>query len=145
MTHVRCQSSSRNHLTGQLPQSKDTMRAFIVAAMIITLTACASKTRRTYPENGQLLFWDMSAGDPGANVDTTGVTMHYKGRIVDTIEELGVIEAKVEGPKKSRADALRELKKEAEKLKADGICEIEFKRDGETLKVDGVAFRFKVQ
>ena len=71
--------------------------------------------------------------------------MHYKGRIGDTIEELGVIEAKVEGPKKSRADALRELKKEAEKLKADGICEIEFKRDGETLKVDGVAFRFKVQ
>ncbi len=128
-----------------MPRVKDTMRLLFIAFVALSLAACASKTRRTYPENGQLIFWDMSAGDPGAKVDTTGVTMHYKGRIGDTIEELGVIEAKVEGAKKSRADALRELKKEAEKLKADGVCEIEFKRDGETLKVDGVAFRFKPQ
>lgn len=126
-----------------MPRTKEAMRLLFTVALAIALTACASKTRRTYPENGRLVFWDMSAGDPGANVDTTGVTMHYKGRIGDTIEELGIIEAKVEGKKKTRADALRELKKEAEKLKADGICEIEFKRDGETLKVDGVAFRFK--
>ncbi len=128
-----------------MPRVKDTMRLLFIALVALSLTACASKSRRTYPPNGKLVFWDMAAGDPGANVDTTGVTMHYKGAVTDTIEELGIIEARVEGKKKTRADALRELKKAAEKLKADGICEIEFHRDGETLKADGVAFRFKTQ
>lgn len=126
-----------------MPRVNDAMRLLFVVLMALAFTACASKTRRTYPDNGKLVFWDMAAGDPGANVDTTGVTMYYRGPIGDTIEELGIIEAKVEGPKKKRADALRELKKEAEKLKADGICEIEYERDGDTLKADGVAFRFK--
>jgi hypothetical protein len=119
------------------------LRLALFIVLFVSLGACASKTRRTYPNNGKLVFWDMAAGDPGANVDTTGVTMYYRGPIGDTIEELGIIEAKVEGPKKKRADALRELKKEAEKLKADGICEIEYERDGDTLRADGVAFRFK--
>jgi len=130
-------------LTGQIARAKDAMRFVTGLLLAVLLSACASKTRRTYPDNGKLVFWDMAAGDPGANVDTTGVTMHYRGPITDTIEELGIIEAKVEGPKKKRPDVLRELKKEAEKLKADGICEIEYNRDGDTLKADGVAFRFK--
>ncbi len=128
-----------------MARAKDAMRFFTGLILAILISACASKNRRTYPPNGKLVFWDMAAGDPGANVDTTGVTMHYKGAVTDTIEELGIIEARVEGKKKTRADALRELKKAAEKLKADGICEIEFHRDGETLKADGVAFRFKTQ
>lgn len=128
-----------------MPRVKDAMRFFTALLLAMAISACASKTRRAYPPNGKLVFWDLAAGDPGANVDTTGMTMYYKGAIGETIEELGIIEAKVEGGKKTKADALRELKKEAEKLKAEGICEIEFKRDGDTLKVDGVAFRFKPQ
>lgn len=110
---------------------------------LILLIACASKTRREYPDNGQIMYFDLTAGNPGGNVDTTGVTMHYKGSFKDSIEDLGVVEGKVSGRGKKKADVLLEVQKEAIKLKADGVYQVEYSVDGDTLKADGFAFRFK--
>ncbi len=107
------------------------------------LFACASKTRREYPDNGQITYLDMTAGNPGGNLDTTGVIMHYKGPLKDNIEELGVVDGKVSGGGKKKADVLKEMLKEAAKLKADGVYQVEYTQDGDTLKADGYAFRFR--
>jgi hypothetical protein len=113
-----------------------------VAALALVL-GCASKTRRQYPDNGSFVFWDMTAGAARSDVDATGMTMYYKGPFVNTVEDLGVVEAEADGRKVSRADVLAGLQKKALALKADGIYQIELKRDGTTLKADGYAFRFR--
>jgi len=86
---------------------------------------------------------DLTTSPVGGNLDSTGIRMFYKGAVKDSIEELGVIEAKVSGRGKTRNDVLRALQQEALKLKGDGILEITTKRDDDTWKADGVAFRFK--
>lgn len=118
------------------------LRLFSLLAFCL-LIACAGKTRREYPDNGSIVYFDMTAGNPGGNVDTMGVTMHYKGALKDSIEELGVVDGSVSGRGKKKADVLKELQKEALKLKADGVYQVEYSVDGETLKADGYAFRFK--
>jgi hypothetical protein len=119
------------------------MLRYLGLLSLAVLFACASKTRRDYPDNGQITYLDMTAGNPGGNLDTTGVTMHYKGPLKDSIEDLGVVDGKVSGRGKKKADVLKELQKEALKLKADGVYQVEYAQDGDTLKADGYAFRFK--
>lgn len=119
------------------------MRRVAALALFFIVFGCASKTRREYPDNGKIVYFDMTAGNPGGNVDTMGVTMHYKGALGDSIVELGVVDGKVSGRGKTKADVLKELQKEAVKLKADGVYQVEYSVDGDTLKADGYAFRFK--
>jgi hypothetical protein len=119
------------------------MRTFVIVISLVLAFSCASKTRGDYPNNGSVTYLDMTAGNPGGVLDTTGVTMHYKGSFKDNIEDLGVVDAKVSGPGKKEADVLKELQKEAIRLKADGVYQVEFTKNGDTLKADGYAFRFK--
>jgi hypothetical protein len=119
------------------------MRFSCAVVISVVLLACAGKTRREYPDNGSVDFLDMTAGGPGGALDTSEVTVHYKGALKDRIEELGLVEARVSGKDKKKPDVLRELQKEAAPLKADGIYQIEIKQDGDTLKADGYAFRFR--
>ena len=136
---------TRNRLTVTKAPEKPAMRKIIFVLLSIFLIACASKTRKTYPDNGSVVFWDISAGGVGGSLNSKDVTLHYKGAFKDNIEELGVIAAKVSGKEKQRADVLEALLKEAIQLKADGIYEIDVTQDGDTFKADGVAFRFKPQ
>lgn len=119
------------------------MRRLLFAFVAFAVIGCASKTRRNYPDNSSFVFYDLAAGNPGGNVDPTGVTMYYKGPITDTIEELGLVEAKAEARKGGRAAVLTALQKEAVKLKADGIYQVEVHRDGDDWTADGYAFRFR--
>ncbi|MBV6492030.1 MAG: hypothetical protein LDLANPLL_00019 [Turneriella sp.] len=119
------------------------MVRIVIACLLVLVFACASKTRRNYPDNGGIVYFDMNAGDPNGNVDTMGVMMYYKGPLSDTIEDLGVVSGKVSGRGKRKNDVLKELQKEAQNLKADGIYQIEYHVDGDTLSADGYAFRFK--
>jgi len=136
---------ARNRLTVTKALQQLVMRKVIFVILSIFLIACASKTRRTYPDNGTVEFWDISASGVGGSLDAKDVKLHYQGAFKDNIEELGVIAAKVSGKEKKRADVLEALLQEAIKLKADGIYEIDVTQDGETFKADGVAFRFKSQ
>lgn len=119
------------------------MRLLLITLAALAVITCASKTRRNYPDNSSFEFYDLAAGNPGGNVDPTGVTMYYQGPLTDTIEEVGLVEAKAEARKGGRAAVLNELQKEALKLKADGIYQVEVKRDGDTWTADGYAFRFR--
>lgn len=119
------------------------MRRLLIVLCAVVACSCASKTRRTYPDNSSFVFYDLAAGNPGGNVDPTGVTMHYRGPLTDTIEEVGLVEAKATARSGGRAAVLTALQKEAVKLKADGIYEVEVRRDGDDWTADGYAFRFR--
>lgn len=119
------------------------MRLILAGLCTCVLIACASKTRRSYPDNASFEFYDLTAGNPGGNLDSTGVTMHYQGPITDTIEDVGLVEAKVTAKTGGRAAVLTELQKEALKLKAEGIYQVEVKQDGDKWTADGYAFRYR--
>lgn len=118
------------------------LRKIIIVATFIA-QACAGRSYRTYPENGSIEYLDSSVGPVGGHVDGTGVTMHYKGALKDSIEDLGPVEAKVSKRGVKKADVLRELQLKVQKLNADGVYDVLVTQDGETMEASGLAFRFK--
>lgn len=110
---------------------------------LFAVFACAGRSYRTYPDNGSIVYLDSSVGPVGGNVDGTGVTMHYKGPLKDSIEDLGPVEAKVSRRGVKRADVLRELQLQVQKKNADGVYDVLVTQDGETLEASGLAFRFR--
>jgi|GEM_PF-3577414 len=111
--------------------------------LLCAIFACAGRSYRTYPDNGSIVYLDSSVGPVGGNVDGTGVTMHYKGPLKDSIEDLGPIEAKVSKRGVKKADVLRELQLQLQKKSADGVYDVLVTQDGETMEASGLAFRFR--
>ena len=118
-------------------------RHHLVLLLLFIATHCAGRSYRTYPDNGSIVYLDSSVGPVGGNVDGTGGTMHYKGPLKDSIEDLGPIEAKVSKRGVKKSDVLRELQLQVQKKNADGVYEVLVTQDGETMEASGLAFRFK--
>jgi len=70
------------------------MRALVGCLVVISSISCAGREYRTYPDNGSMQYLDCSVQAVGGNLDATGVTMHYKGKLADSVESLGPLEAK---------------------------------------------------
>ena len=122
-----------------------TMRALIGCLVVISSLSCAGREYRTYPDNGSMQYLDCSVQAVGGNLDATGVTMHYKGKLADSVESLGPLEAKASKRGVKKNDALRELQLAAQKKQADGVYDVLVvaDADGETMTASGIAFRFK--
>ncbi len=115
----------------------------LLVLLLLLLAACASRKNRVYPDNGVLTYLDASAGNVGGNLDATGVEMHYRGPLKDSIEDIQLLEAYAAWQKGGRKAALRELQEKAQKLNADGIYDIQFADDSSGAEVSGIAFRFR--
>ena len=119
------------------------VKRHLVLLLLFVASACAGRSYRTYPDNGSIVYLDSSVGPVGGNVDGTGVTMHYKGPLKDSIEDLGPIEAKVSKRGVKKADVLRELQLQVQNKNADGVYDVLVTQDGETIEANGLAFRFR--
>ena len=119
------------------------IRRSLLLFLSVAVSACAGRSYRTYPDNGSIVYLDSSVGPVGGNVDGTGVTMHYKGPLKDSIEDLGPIEAKISKRGVKKADVLRELQLQVQKKNADGVYDVLVTQDGETMEASGIAFRFR--
>lgn len=119
------------------------MPKLLIIVVLVALHACAGRSYRTYPENGSISYLDCSVGAVGGKLDATGVTMHYKGQLKDTVNDLGAVEAKVSKARVTKSDVLRELQLQAQKKNADGIYDVLVTVDGETMEASGMAFKFK--
>lgn len=122
---------------------KKSLSVFLGLWLLGALVSCSSRQNRVYPDNGVLTYFDASAGTVGGNLDATGVQLHYKGALKDSIEDIQLIEASASHSKGGRKAALRELQEKAQKLGADGIYDIQFDSGSSEVSVSGIAFRFK--
>lgn len=118
-------------------------KRLVFVSLFLLLAACASRKNRVYPDNGVLTYLDAGAGNVGGNLDSTGVQMHYRGPLKDSIEDIQLIEASAPWRKGGRKAALGELQQKAQKLNADGIYDIQFADDGSGTEASGIAFRFR--
>ncbi|GAB4428387.1 MAG: hypothetical protein OHK0011_10570 [Turneriella sp.] len=118
-------------------------KRLVFVPLFFLLAACAGRKNRVYPDNGVLTYLDASAGNVGGKLDSTGVQMHYRGPLKDSIEEIQLIEASAAWRQGGRKAALGALQQKAQKLNADGIYDIQFVDDSDGTEASGIAFRFR--
>lgn len=119
------------------------MKKLLPLIFVFAVLHCSSRKDQVYPDNGTVSYIDMSAGSPGGALDTTGVEMHYRGSLKDSIEVLQLVEASAAQESGGKKAALAELQKQAQKLGADGIYDVQVKDDGKKAEASGYAFRFR--
>ncbi|MCX7632277.1 MAG: hypothetical protein N2Z22_02960, partial [Turneriella sp.] len=111
--------------------------------VLLFVVACASRQKRTYPDQGVITYLDTSAATIGGSLDATEVELHYRGGLAQNIEDLQVVEASATNEQGGRAAVFRELQKKAQQLNADGVYDLQWEQTSSGIAASGIAFRFK--